>query len=53
MAGNTITIEPAIYIPDTTSYASHFRGIGIRIEDSVVVTRQSPPRVVSEAALKS
>lgn len=35
------TIEPGLYIPpDDTSVPARWRGIGIRIEDDVVVTRQ-------------
>ncbi|KAM3833007.1 xaa-Pro aminopeptidase 3 isoform 2-T2 [Vipera latastei] len=38
-----ITIEPGIYIPeDDTSAPERFRGIGIRIEDDVVVTENVP-----------
>ena len=35
------TIEPGLYIaPDATGVAAKWRGIGIRIEDDVIVTRQ-------------
>src|SRR5690606_7135499 len=38
--GMVLTIEPGIYVaPDTTGKAKAWRGIGIRIEDDVVVTR--------------
>lgn len=38
--GMSMTVEPGIYIaPDNTSVAKKWRGIGIRIEDDVVVTR--------------
>ena len=34
-----LTIEPGIYIaPDNTRVAKRWRGIGVRIEDDVVVT---------------
>ncbi|MBA6413529.1 Xaa-Pro aminopeptidase [Parahaliea sp. F7430] len=37
--GMVMTVEPGIYVaPDNTSVAEHWRGIGIRIEDNVVVT---------------
>jgi Xaa-Pro aminopeptidase len=39
-----LTIEPGIYLPDT--------GVGIRIEDDVLVTK-SAPRVLTEAIPKS
>ena len=38
--GMTLTVEPGIYIsPDNTRVAKKWRGIGVRIEDDVVVTR--------------
>ena len=40
--GMAMTIEPGIYIaPGTRGVPKRFRGIGIRIEDDVVVTRTS------------
>ncbi|KPW33597.1 Xaa-Pro aminopeptidase [Pseudomonas coronafaciens] len=39
--GMTLTVEPGIYIsPDNLDVAKKWRGIGVRIEDDVVVTRQ-------------
>ena len=38
--GMVMTIEPGIYVaPDNTQVARKWRGIGIRIEDNVLVTR--------------
>lgn len=38
--GMTMTVEPGLYIaPDDDSVAARWRGIGIRIEDDVAVTR--------------
>ena len=38
-AGMVITIEPGLYIqPDDEKFPAEFRGIGIRIEDDVVIT---------------
>ena len=38
--GMAMTIEPGIYIPsDDTSVAEQYRGIGIRIEDDVLLTK--------------
>ena len=35
-----LTVEPGIYVaPDNTAVAPRWRGIGIRIEDNVAVTR--------------
>ena len=37
--GMALTVEPGLYIaPDNTTVAEQWRGIGIRIEDSVLVT---------------
>ncbi|SJN11239.1 Xaa-Pro aminopeptidase [Halomonas citrativorans] len=38
VAGMVLTIEPGLYIPDEEDVPSAYRGIGIRIEDNVVVT---------------
>jgi len=41
--GMVMTVEPGIYIaPDTKGVAPKWRGIGIRIEDDVVVTKGDP-----------
>ncbi len=41
--GMVVTVEPGIYIaPDAKGVADKWRGIGIRIEDDVVVTRAGP-----------
>jgi Xaa-Pro aminopeptidase len=40
--GMVLTVEPGIYIPQTaTAVAEHWRGLGIRVEDDVVVTRDA------------
>ncbi|GAB7365275.1 hypothetical protein MBLNU230_g6356t2 [Neophaeotheca triangularis] len=36
-ANQCITIEPGVYVPDDDRWPAAFRGIGIRIEDSVVI----------------
>lgn len=39
--GMVMTVEPGIYVaPDNTKVARKWRGIGIRIEDDVVVTKE-------------
>lgn len=41
--GMVMTIEPGLYVaPDDDSVAPEWRGIGIRIEDDVLVTKQGP-----------
>lgn len=48
--GMVVTVEPGIYIaPDAKGVAAKWRGIGIRIEDDVVVTR-AEPEVITAAA---
>jgi Xaa-Pro aminopeptidase len=54
--GMVMTIEPGVYVsPDDNSVDKRWRGIGIRIEDDVQVTRMEPdvltqalPRTVAE-----
>jgi intermediate cleaving peptidase 55 len=48
-AGHCITIEPGIYVPDDERWPEHFRGIGIRIEDSICVQDDSPLVLTTEA----
>lgn len=39
--GMCLTVEPGLYIqPDDELFPPEFRGIGIRIEDDVVVTQE-------------
>ncbi len=50
--GMVLTVEPGLYIaPDCKRVAKRWRGIGIRIEDDVVVTR-SGNKILSAAAPK-
>ncbi|OJJ86189.1 aminopeptidase P family protein [Aspergillus glaucus CBS 516.65] len=54
-AGQCITVEPGIYVPDSDRWPAKFRGIGIRIEDSVCVGDDHPivltPEAVKEVCL--
>ena len=48
-----ITVEPGIYIPaDLPGIAAKWRGIGVRIEDEVLITRDGP-RVLTSGAPKT
>lgn len=38
-----------IYVPNTDDYPAHFRGMGIRIEDSVCVQEEHPLVLTTEA----
>lgn len=48
-AGQCVTIEPGIYVPDDERWPAHFRGIGVRIEDSICVQDDSPLVLTTEA----
>jgi intermediate cleaving peptidase 55 len=48
-SGHCVTVEPGIYVPDDERWPVHFRGIGIRIEDSVCVQDDSPLIFTTEA----
>ena len=37
-----MTVEPGLYIPDEPDVPEEFRGIGIRIEDDVFITKDQP-----------
>jgi len=50
--GMIVTVEPGLYIaPNNFSVAKKWRGIGIRIEDDVLVTRAGP-KVLTDALVK-
>jgi Xaa-Pro aminopeptidase len=50
--GNVLTVEPGLYIaPDCETVPKAFRGIGIRIEDDVLVTKKGP-KVLTHAVPK-
>ena len=38
-----------IYVPNTDDFPAHFRGMGIRIEDSVCVQEENPLVLTTEA----
>ncbi|KAI0029389.1 peptidase M24 [Vararia minispora EC-137] len=49
--GMVLTIEPGIYVPHDDAFPSAFHGIGIRIEDEVLIGQHNPI-VLSVAAPK-
>jgi Xaa-Pro aminopeptidase len=40
--GMVLTVEPGLYIPDEEDVPEPLRGIGIRLEDDVLVTEDGP-----------
>lgn len=48
-SGQCVTVEPGIYVPNDERWPAHFRGIGIRIEDSICVQADSPLVLTTEA----
>ncbi|CUS07551.1 unnamed protein product, partial [Tuber aestivum] len=50
-AGQCVTVEPGVYVPDDVQWPKHFRGMGIRIEDTVCVGDEGPV-VLSVEAVK-
>ncbi|KAI3324231.1 peptidase M24, structural domain-containing protein [Xylariaceae sp. AK1471] len=47
--GHCITIEPGVYVPNDERFPQHFRGMGVRIEDSVAVGDNNPFILTTEA----
>ncbi|CAD7703314.1 unnamed protein product, partial [Ostreobium quekettii] len=39
--GVVLAVEPGLYIPDEEQYGA-FRGLGVRIEDDVLITNKGP-----------
>jgi len=54
-AGMVITIEPGLYVPmDAPDWVpDEFRGIGIRIEDDIVIAAEGAPEVLTERVPKT
>lgn len=49
--GNCITIEPGVYVPDDERWPARFRGLALRIEDSVVIGG-TEPEILTATAVK-
>lgn len=49
--GHCITIEPGIYVPDDDRWPKAFRGLAVRIEDSVVIGNDTV-EVLTHTAIK-
>jgi intermediate cleaving peptidase 55 len=48
-SGHCVTIEPGVYVPNDERWPAHFRGMGVRIEDSVCIDAESPFVLTTEA----
>ncbi|OIW24863.1 hypothetical protein CONLIGDRAFT_73086 [Coniochaeta ligniaria NRRL 30616] len=48
-AGHCVTVEPGVYVPDDERWPEHFRGLAVRVEDSVCVDDESPLVLTTEA----
>ncbi|KAL2119647.1 hypothetical protein VTJ04DRAFT_6608 [Mycothermus thermophilus] len=48
-AGHVVTIEPGVYVPDDDRFPKHFRGLAVRIEDTVCVDEEAPMVLTPEA----
>ncbi|MCJ1243557.1 hypothetical protein MMC30_000754 [Trapelia coarctata] len=47
--GHCVTVEPGIYVSHSERWPKHFRGMGIRIEDSIAVQAEHPYVLTTEA----
>ncbi|GGG49712.1 aminopeptidase P family protein [Bizionia arctica] len=52
-ANMVITVEPGIYIPDGSDCDEKWWGIGVRIEDDILITDNGPVNLSAEAPRKS
>jgi intermediate cleaving peptidase 55 len=48
--GNCITIEPGVYVPDDERWPERFRGLAMRVEDSVIIGKDAPEVLTATAA---
>ena len=52
-ANMVITVEPGIYVPEGSPCDKKWWGIGVRIEDDILVTKKGPVNLSGEAPRKS
>ena len=51
--GAVLTVEPGLYIPDLPDIPADLRGIGVRIEDDIVVTRGRPENMTAAVPVEA
>lgn len=49
LPGMIITVEPGLYIPAINTVPEQYRGIGVRIEDDILITSEEPEILTIEA----
>jgi intermediate cleaving peptidase 55 len=47
--GNVITVEPGIYVPYDSAYPAEYQGLGIRIEDDVIIGENGDIEVITSS----
>lgn len=50
LKNNCITIEPGVYVPDDERWPERFRGLALRVEDSVIIGEDAPEVLTDTAA---
>ena len=50
-AGMVVSVEPGVYVPDEPDMPERFRGMGVRVEDTVAIG-ETGPMVMSAEAVK-
>lgn len=50
--GMVITIEPGLYIPPNSKYPSKYHGLGIRLEDDIVISKGGFENLTSQVPIE-